>query len=132
MHLQSREIVSPSNARAGQGRESFQVGPEDGYTLCRYPFARTFDVFLSRRGSGSAMGGAFADGFLGEQGLLADAIRDFREFALIRSDGGQIVNLTDEVERAKGFPNLFVAGVDSGDFGARAYVRARSHEECAD
>src|SRR5437899_9478952 len=118
MHLQSREIVSPSNARAGQGRESFQVGPEHGYTLCRYPFARTFDVFLSRRGSGSGMGGAIADGFFGEEGLLADAVGDFGELALIGADGRQVVNLTDEVERAKGFPNLFVARVDSSDLGS--------------
>ena len=64
--------------------------------------------------------------------MLADAVGDFGEFALIRSDDGQIVNLADKKEGAEGFPDLLVARVDSGDFGAGGYMRARCHKEDAD
>src|SRR5260370_38061734 len=78
------------------------------------------------------MGGAFADGVFGEEGLLADAIGDFGEFALVGTDGGEVIGLADEVEGGEGFPDLFVTGVDGGDFGASGYARARDHEEGAD
>jgi len=45
-------------------------------------------------------GGAFADGFFGEEGLLADAVGDFGEFALIGTDGREVVRLADEIEGA--------------------------------
>src|SRR5216684_525922 len=77
-------------------------------------------------------GGAVADGFFGEEGLLADATRDFGEFALVGTDGGEVIGLADEIEGAEGFPDLFVTGVDGGDFGASGYVRARDHEEGVD
>jgi hypothetical protein len=67
-------------------------------------------------------GGAFADGFFGEQGLLADAVGDFGDFALVGTDGGEVAGLADEIEGAEGFPDLFVARVDGGDFGAGGYV----------
>jgi len=132
MHLQSREIVSPSNRPGRSERESFQVGPEHGYTLCRYPFARAFDVFRGSEDADSGMGGAFADGFFGEESLLADAVGDFGEFALIGANSGKVIGLADEIKRAEGFPDLLVARVDGSDFGARGYVRARCHEEGAD
>src|SRR5438309_2813539 len=43
---------------------------------------------------------AVADGFFGEEGLLADAVRDFGEFALVGTDGGEVIDLADEIERA--------------------------------
>src|SRR2546429_527977 len=119
MHLQSREIVSPSNRPGRSGKESFQVGPEHGYTLCRYPFARVFDVFLASEDRDSGMGGTFADGFFGEQGLLADAVGDFGEFALIGANSGKVIGLADEIKRAEGFPDLLVARVDGAKFGPR-------------
>src|SRR4029077_13343742 len=82
-------------------------------------------------GSGMS-GGAFADGFFGEEGLLADAVGIFGEFALVRSDGWEVIGLADEIEGAKGFPGLFVAGGDRGDLGAGSYVRARGNREGAD
>jgi hypothetical protein len=78
------------------------------------------------------MRGAFADGSFGEEGLLADAIGDFGEFALVGTDGREVIGLADEIEGAEGFPDLFVTGVDGGDFSASGYVRARDHEEGAD
>ena len=69
-------------------------------------------------------GGAVADGFFGEAGLLADAIGDFGEFALIGTDGRQVIDLADQIEGAKSFPDLFVAGIDGGDIGAGGYGRA--------
>jgi hypothetical protein len=78
------------------------------------------------------MRGAFADGFFGEEGLLADAIGDFREFALVGTDGREVIGLTDEIEGAESFPDLFVTGVDRSDFGPNGYVRARDHKEGAD
>src|SRR5260370_4622878 len=78
------------------------------------------------------MGGAFADGFFGEEGLLADAIGDCGEVALVGTDGGEVIGLADEGEGAGGFPDLVVTGVDGGDFGASGYARARDHEEGAD
>src|ERR1700676_5518237 len=57
------------------------------------------------------VGGAVADGFFGEEGLLAEAAGDFGEFALVGTDGGQVIGLADEIEGAEGFPDLFVAGV---------------------
>jgi len=78
------------------------------------------------------MGGAVADGFFGEEGLLADPVGNFREFALEGADSGEVVWLADEVEGAEGFPDLFVAGGDNGNFGACGYVRTWSHEESAD
>src|SRR5713101_2840578 len=44
------------------------------------------------------MGGAVADGFFGEEGLLADPVGNFREFALEGADSGEVVWLADEVE----------------------------------
>src|SRR5713226_2755097 len=82
--------------------------------------------------AGRGAGGAVADGFFGEEGLLADAIGDFGEFALVGTDGGEVIGLADEIEGAEGFPDLFVTGVDGGDFGASGYVRARDHEEGVD
>src|SRR5260370_12948251 len=78
------------------------------------------------------MSSAFADGFFGVEGLLADAIGDFGQFALVGMDGGEVIGLADEIERAESFPDLFVAGVDCSDFGAGGHVRARDHEEPAD
>ncbi len=72
-------------------------------------------------------GGAVVDGFLGEEGLLTDAGGDFGEFAFVGADGGEIIGLADEVEGAKGFPNLFIAGIYCGDFGAGGYGRARNY-----
>src|SRR5713226_6239365 len=77
-------------------------------------------------------GGTFADGLFGEEGLLAEAVGDFGEFALVAPDGGEVVGPADEVEGAEGFPDLFVAGVNSGDFGAVGYSCARDHGQCAD
>ena len=76
--------------------------------------------------------GAVADGFFGEESLLADAVRDFGEFTLVGTDGREVVGLADEIEGAESFPDLFVTGVDGGDFGASGYLRARDHEEGAD
>ena len=53
--------------------------------------------------------------------MLAEAVGDFGEFALVGTDGGEVVWLADEIEGAKGFPDLFVAGVHRGDFGAGGY-----------
>ena len=76
--------------------------------------------------------GTVADGFLSENGLLADTVGDVGEFALIRTDGGEVVDLANNVQGAEGFPNLLVAGVDGGDIGAGGYVRAWRYEERAD
>ena len=70
------------------------------------------------------VGGALADGFFSKVGLLADAIGDFGESALVGPDGGEVVDLADEIEGAEGFPDLFVAGVNGCDFGAGGYVGA--------
>jgi hypothetical protein len=67
--------------------------------------------------------GAVADGFFGEEGLLADAVGDFGEFALVGTDGGQVIGQADEIEGAEGFPDLFIPGIHSGDFGACGDVR---------
>src|SRR5690349_15824137 len=80
----------------------------------------------------SGTGGAFADGFFREQSLLADAVGNFGEFALIGTNRGQVVGLANEIESAQSFPDLFVARIDGGDFGAGGYVRAGRREECAD
>src|SRR5438552_12116433 len=78
------------------------------------------------------MGGALADGFFGEEGLLADTVGDFGEFALIGANSGKVIGLADEIKRAESFPDLLVARVDGGDFGAGGYVGTRGHEEGAD
>src|SRR6266849_4495123 len=78
------------------------------------------------------MGGAVADGFFGERGLLTDPVGNFREFALERADGGEVVWLADAVESAEGFPDLLVAGVHGGDFVAGGHAGAGSHGERAD
>src|SRR5258708_18736058 len=78
-----------------------------------------------------SVGGAFADGFFGEEGLLADAIRDFGESTLVGTDGGEVIGLADEIEGAEGFPDLFVTGVNGADFAANGYVRPWNHQEGA-
>src|SRR6266436_6666405 len=83
-------------------------------------------------GESGVGGDAVADGFFGEEGLLADAAGDFGEFALVGADGGQVVGLADEIEGAEGFPDLFVAGVHRGDLGASGYVCSRGYGERAD
>jgi hypothetical protein len=67
------------------------------------------------------VGGAVADGFFCKKGLLADTVGDFGEFALIGTDGAQVIDLADQVEGAESFPDLFVAGVHGGDIGAGGY-----------
>jgi len=66
-------------------------------------------------------GGAAADGFFSEEGLLTDAGGDFGEFAFVGADSREVIGLADEVEGAKGFPNLLVTGIDGGDFSACRY-----------
>ena len=44
--------------------------------------------------------GAAADGFFGEEGLLAEAVGDFGEFAFVDADGGEVVHLADEKQGA--------------------------------
>src|SRR6266702_5116644 len=78
------------------------------------------------------MSSVFADGFFGEKGLLAHAVGDFGEFALVGTDGGKIVHLADEVESAKGFPNLLVARIDAGQFGPYGHARSRCHRNRPD
>src|SRR5580693_3454985 len=75
--------------------------------------------------------GAVADGFFGEEGLLADAVGDFGEFALVGTDGGQVIGLADEIEGAEGFPNLFVPGIHDGDLGSGGHLGARGYGEAA-
>src|SRR5438046_10191872 len=104
MHLQSREIVSPSNRPGRSERESFQVGPEHGYTLCRYPFARALDAFRESDDAASGMGGAFADGFFGEESLLADAVGDLGDVALIGANSGKVIGLRGERKVAAARP----------------------------
>src|SRR5438094_9240380 len=99
MHLQSREIVSTSNRPGRSERESFQVGPEHGYTLCRYPFARAFDVFRGSEDADSGMGGAFADGFFGEESLLADAVGGFGEVVMIGATSRRVIGMADATTR---------------------------------
>src|ERR1700745_1636867 len=73
------------------------------------------------------MGSAVVDGFLGKQGLLAEAIGDFGEFALIGTDCGKIGGLADEAEGAKGSPTLLGARIDRSHFSARRYVSSRGN-----
>ena len=61
--------------------------------------------------------------------MLADTFGDFRELALVRTDGGEVAGLADEVEGAKGFPDLFVARIDGGDFCAGGHGTAGSYRE---
>ena len=61
-----------------------------------------------------------------------DAVRGTFLIGTIEAAIGQVFNLADEIERAKSFPDLLVAGIDRGDFGAGGCVRARSDEESAD
>ena len=76
-------------------------------------------------------GGAIADDFFGEEGLLANAVGDFGKFALVGADGGEVVALADEIEGAKGFPDLFVAGVHGSDLAPSRHSRSRGHGEGA-
>jgi hypothetical protein len=75
---------------------------------------------------------AGADGGLSEEGLLAEAVGDFGELKLIRTDGGKVVGLADEVEGAESFPDLFVGGGNGSDFGADGDGCSRSDEDGAD
>src|SRR5271169_394257 len=67
-------------------------------------------------------GSAVANGFFGEVGLLADAVGDFGEFTLVGTNGREVIDLPDKIERAEGFPDLFVAGIDGGDFSAGGHA----------
>ena len=66
-------------------------------------------------------GGPVANGFFRKVGLLSDAVGDFGEFTLIRTDGGKVIDLADQVKGAEGLPDLFIAGVDGGNFSAGGY-----------
>ena len=78
------------------------------------------------------MSGAVADGFFGEEGLLADAAGDFGQFSFIGTNGGEIVGLADEVEGAQRFPNLVVARINDGHFSSCGDGRARRDRERSD
>ena len=71
------------------------------------------------------MGLAGADGGGGEFSLLADVSGDISRAAGYILDGGQILELADEVERAQRFPNFAHAGIDAQDrlaFGYRGLI----------
>ena len=55
--------------------------------------------------------------------MLAEAVGNFGELALVGADGAEIINLADEKEGAEGLPDLVVAGIDGSDFGARGDMR---------
>lgn len=59
--------------------------------------------------------------------MLAEAIGDFGEFALVRANCGKIVGLADEVEGAKGFPDLLGARIDGSHFSSGRYASPRSN-----
>ena len=61
--------------------------------------------------------------------MLADAVGDFGEFALVGADGGEVVGLADEVEGAESFPDLLVTRGDSGDFSAGSDVCAGGNRQ---
>ena len=50
--------------------------------------------------------------------MLAEAIGNFGEVALVRADRGEIVGLANEVKRSQGFPDLLRTGIDGADFRA--------------
>ena len=54
--------------------------------------------------------------------MLAEAVGDFGDVALVGANRREIVGLADEVKRPQGFPNLLGAGIDSGDFRANIYA----------
>ena len=83
---------------------------------------RCFGVIAAQNGLAR---GAVADGFFGEEGLLADAVGDIGEFVFVDADGREVVHLADEIERAEGFPDLFVGGIHGGDFGSGGHVCSR-------
>src|SRR2546422_6771576 len=83
-------------------------------------------------GTSGVVGGAVADGFFGEEGLLAEATGDFGEFALVGTDGGQVIGLADEIEGAEGFPDLFVTGVHRSDLAPGHHGRSRGYGDGAD
>jgi hypothetical protein len=72
-------------------------------------------------------GSPLVDGFFREEGLLADAVGDFGEFALVGADGGEVVGPADEVEGAESFPDLFVARSHGGDLGIGGYEGTRGY-----
>ena len=78
------------------------------------------------------MGSAIVNGFFGEESLLADAVGDFGEFALVGANGREVVGQADEVEGAEGFPDLLIAGSNRGNFRAGGYARTRSYGKSAD
>src|SRR6266566_6301206 len=88
--------------------------------------------FQTFTGVSGTSGGAGADGGFGEEGLLAEAVGDFGEFALVGTDGGQVIGLADEIEGAQGFPDLFVTGVHGSDLAPSRHSRSRGHGEGAD
>src|SRR6266853_4406300 len=92
-----------------------------GARLCCAPAKEGQSTARSMRIGSWMSGGAFADGFFGEEGLLADAVGDFGEFALIGTDGGEVIHLTNNKKGAEGFPDLLVARIDGGDFRASGY-----------
>ena len=53
--------------------------------------------------------------------MLADAVGDFGDVALVVADFGKIIELADEIEGAKGFPDLLGAGIDGGKLLAGRY-----------
>src|SRR6266849_4380095 len=71
-------------------------------------------------------GGAVADGFLSQSGLLADAAGDFGEFPGIGANREKVVCLADQIEGAQGFPDLFVARVYGGNLGSGGDARSGS------
>src|SRR6202030_3283108 len=68
--------------------------------------------------------GSSSDGFFGGDGLQTDVVRDVGEVALVGANCAEILGLTDEIEGAQGFPNLFVRGIDDRDFRAGCQIGA--------
>ena len=66
--------------------------------------------------------------FLGQHGLLADTIRNFRQFPLVRADSREIIRLPNQVKGSQRFPYLVTGGVDRCELRTRCYVLAGLHE----
>ena len=63
--------------------------------------------------------GSLSDGFVGEQGLLADMVWDFGQVTFVGRHRWEVLGLADEVECAQGFPGLVDCWIDGGDFRSR-------------
>src|SRR5260370_26662474 len=76
------------------------------------------------------LAGSFLDCPFGLNRLLTQPLRNFGQLSLVGTDRGQVLQLANQIQGAKGFPDLFFAGFDGSNRSSWNYSGAGRRRKC--